>query len=166
VQSSATPTIERLGLAPLLEAKGAVHNSIDVWTRYGGWIVAADDAPFGYSVTRRRLDPLLRELAADTPGVDLLNGWSVTGLSGGARPTGVTIESSSGARREIAARLTVGADGRDSTVARLARVPARSRPNRRFFYWAYWSGMEPAGPRSRMWLLEPDCAYTFPTRAV
>ena len=162
MQSSATPTIERLGLAPLLEAKGAVHNSIDVWTRHGGWIVAAGDAPFGYSVTRRSLDPLLRGLAAETPGVDLLPGWTVTGLRGGGRPTGVRIENSSGDSREIAARLLVGADGRDSTVARLARVPARSKPNRRFFYWAYWSGMEPAGPRARMWLLEPDCAYTFP----
>jgi 2-polyprenyl-6-methoxyphenol hydroxylase-like FAD-dependent oxidoreductase len=162
VQSSATPTIERLGLAPLLEERGAIHNSIDLWTRHGGWIVAAGDAPFGYSVTRETLDPLLRTLAAETAGVDLLSGWTAKALRGGERPAGVTIESSSGESREIDARLLVGADGRGSTVARLAHVPARAKPNRRFFYWAYWRGMEPAGPRSRMWFLEPDCAYTFP----
>jgi 2-polyprenyl-6-methoxyphenol hydroxylase-like FAD-dependent oxidoreductase len=162
VQSSATPTIERLGLAPLLEERGAIHNSIDLWTRHGGWIVAAGDAPFGYSVTRETLDPLLRGLAAETPGVDLLCGWTAMALHGGERPGGVTIESSAGETRRIDARLLVGADGRGSTLARLAGVPARSRPNRRFFYWAYWRGMEPAGPRSRMWFLEPDCAYTFP----
>jgi 2-polyprenyl-6-methoxyphenol hydroxylase-like FAD-dependent oxidoreductase len=162
IQSSATPTIERLGLAPQLDERGAVHNSIDVWTRHSGWIVAAGDAPFGYSVTRRTLDPLLRRLAAETAGVDLLSGWTATALRGAGRPEGITIRSSSGESREIEARLLVGADGRGSTVARLARVPARAKPNRRFFYWAYWRGLEPAGPRARMWFLEPDCAYTFP----
>jgi 2-polyprenyl-6-methoxyphenol hydroxylase-like FAD-dependent oxidoreductase len=36
------------------------------------------------------------------------------------------------------------------------------RPHNRFFYWAYWRGVEPAGDRSRMWFMEPDCAYSFP----
>ena len=48
IQSSATPTIAKLGLAPLIEARGAVHNSIDLWTRDSGWIVPdRDEAPFG-----------------------------------------------------------------------------------------------------------------------
>jgi 2-polyprenyl-6-methoxyphenol hydroxylase-like FAD-dependent oxidoreductase len=162
MQSSATPTIERLGLAPLLEEQGAVHNSIDVWTPHSDWIVALPGAPFGYSVRRSTLDPILRDLAAGTPGVELRSGWTATELHGGERPGGITIESADGGRRRIDARLIVAADGRDSTLARLAGVPARVKPNRRFFYWAYWSGLEPAGPRARMWLLEPDCAYTFP----
>ena len=69
IQSSANPTIEKLGLARLLDERGAVHNSVDVWTPHSGWIVHKDDAPTGYSVTRRTLDPMLRKLAADTPGV-------------------------------------------------------------------------------------------------
>jgi 2-polyprenyl-6-methoxyphenol hydroxylase-like FAD-dependent oxidoreductase len=36
------------------------------------------------------------------------------------------------------------------------------RPHNRFCYWAYWRGVGPADERSRMWLMEPDCAYTFP----
>jgi len=36
IQPSATATIEKLGLAPLIEARGAVHNSIDLWTPGGG----------------------------------------------------------------------------------------------------------------------------------
>ena len=77
IQSSATPTIERIGLAPLLDARGAVHNSIDMWTRYGGWVVlTGGDVPYGYSITRRSLDPILRKLAADTPGVELFAGWT------------------------------------------------------------------------------------------
>src|SRR5215207_4241770 len=156
IQSSATPTIERLGLAPLLDAQGAIHHSIDLWTRHSGWIVAPEGAPHGYSITRKRLDPTLRRLAAETPGVDLLCGWTATALHGGGRPRGLTVESPAGEARRIDARLVVAADGRGSTVARLAGVRARSKPNRRFFYWAYWSGLEPAGPRARMWFLEPD----------
>jgi 2-polyprenyl-6-methoxyphenol hydroxylase-like FAD-dependent oxidoreductase len=162
IQSSATPTIERIGLAPLLDRQGAVHNSIDLWTRHSGWIGAPQGAPHGYSVTRRRLDPTLRRLAAETPGVDLLCGWTATALHGGESPEGLTIESPSGEARRVDARLIVAADGRDSRLARLAGVRARVKPNRRFFYWAYWSGLEPSGPRARMWFLEPDCAYTFP----
>jgi flavin-dependent dehydrogenase len=163
IQSSATPTIEKLGLAPLIEARGAVHNSIDLWARDSGWIVAErDEAPYGYSVTRRTLDPILRRLAAETSGVDLLAGWTAVGLLGDGRPAGVEIEDRAHTRREVGARLVVAADGRDSKVARWARVPGRVKPHGRFFYWAYWRNVRPATPRARMWMLDPDCAYTFP----
>jgi len=162
IQSSATPTIERLGLAPRIEARGAVRNSIDLWTTASGWIETPGDGPFGYNVTRRTLDPILRELAASTPGVELIRGWTAVGLFGGDCPEGVEIEDRSRQRRRIAARVVVGADGRGSAVARWAGVPGRVKPNARFFYWAYWRGVRPDGPRSKMWLLERDCAYTFP----
>ena len=163
IQSSATPTIERLGLAPALENRGAVHNSVELWTRDSGWIALADgDAPYGYSITRRSLDPLLRKLAADTPGVELIAGWTAVGLIGDGRPAGVEIEDPGHERRRLNARLIVGADGRESKVARLARVPGRVKPHGRFFYWGYWRGLRPATTRSKMWLLDPDAAYTFP----
>jgi menaquinone-9 beta-reductase len=162
IQSSATPTIEKLGLAPLLEDRGAVRNSVDLWTEDSGWIVADDDAPYGYSITRHTLDPILRELAAETPGVELLTGWTATGLLGDDQPAGVEIEDRGHQRREVQARLVVAADGRDSKLARWARVPGRVKPHGRFFYWGYWRGIRPATTRSKMWLLDPDCAYTFP----
>jgi menaquinone-9 beta-reductase len=162
IQSSATPTIEKLGLAPLIEAQGAVPNSIDIWTEPSGWILADGDAPHGYSITRRKLDPLLRALAAETPGVELIAGWSAVGLLGAERPTGVRIENSAHEHRDVRARLVVAADGRDSKLARWAHVPGRVKPHRRFFYWGYWSGVRPHTTRARMWLLDPDAAYTFP----
>jgi flavin-dependent dehydrogenase len=162
IQSSATPTIERLGLAPLLDEAGAVHNGIDVWTSVGGWIQMPRDAPYGFSVRRRTLDPLLRRLAAETPGVELLAGFTATGLLGNGRPAGVHIEDRSRTQREVRAKLVVGADGRDSKVARWARVPGRVKPHGRFFYWGYWRGMLPGDDRARMWLSDPDAAYTFP----
>ena len=162
IQSSATPTIETLGLAPLIDERGAVHNSIDLWTRASGWVVADRDAPYGYNVTRRTLDPILRQLAAETPGVELMLGWSAVGLLGNGRPAGVRIEDRAHQRRDLRAKLVVAADGRDSKVARWARVPGRVKPHRRFFYWGYWRGLRPATERSRIWLLDPDAAYTFP----
>jgi menaquinone-9 beta-reductase len=162
IQSSATPTIEKLGLARLLEARGAVHNSADLWTRDSGWIVADGDAPYGYSITRRMLDPILRRLAAETPGVELLAGWSAVGLLGDGRPAGVEVEDRRHERRRLNARLVVAADGRDSKLARWAHVPGRVKRHGRFFYWGYWRGLRPATRRSKMWLLDPDCAYTFP----
>jgi flavin-dependent dehydrogenase len=162
IQSSATPTIEKLGLAPLLEEHGAIHNGIDLWTHDSGWIRTPRDAPYGYNVTRRTLDPILRELAAETPGVELIAGWSAVSLLGSERPEGISIENPAHERREIEAKLVVAADGRDSKVARWAHVPGRVKPHRRFFYWGYWRGIRPQTTRSRMWLLDPDAAYTFP----
>src|SRR5947207_7957878 len=75
ILSSAVPTIERMGLAPLLEARGAVHIRGEAWTPYGGWIsFPADDVPYGYGITRRTLDPILRDLAVGTPGVEFVSG--------------------------------------------------------------------------------------------
>lgn len=162
IQACATPTIEKLGLAGPLDERGAVHNSVDIWTPYSGWMETVDTDHYGYSVTRRTLDPMLRELAAGTPGVELLSGWTAKGLLGNGRPAGVAIENSAHERRDIGARIVVGADGRDSKVARWAGVPGRVKPHGRFFYWGYWRGVKPHGPRSRMWLVDPDAAYTFP----
>ena len=100
-------------------------------------------------------------MTAETAGVELLCGSTATGLLADGRP-GVVVEDRRHDRRELRARLVVAADGRDSRVARMGGVPGRVRPHNRFFYWAYWRGVEPAGDRSRMWLMEPDCAYTFP----
>jgi flavin-dependent dehydrogenase len=162
IQSSATPTIEKLGLAPLIEEQGAVRNSIDLWTQDSGWIVGDGDVPHGYNVTRRTLDPILRRLTAGTPGVELIAGWTAVGLLGNGRPAGVEIEDRTRERRQVSARLVVAADGRDSGLARWAGRPGRVKPHGRFFYWGYWRGVRPVTTRSKMWLLDPDCAYTFP----
>ncbi|MGZ6674656.1 MAG: NAD(P)/FAD-dependent oxidoreductase, partial [Solirubrobacteraceae bacterium] len=165
IQPSATPTIEKLGLAALIEKHGAVRNSIDLWTPYGGWIHHRGDAPYGYNVTRQVLDPLLRRMTAATPGVVLLSGYTATELLGGGDGhggPGVVVEDRHRARRALRGRLVVAADGRDAHLARMAGVRGRVRPHNRFFYWAYWRGVQPAEGRSRMWFMEPDCAYTFP----
>ncbi len=106
-------------------------------------------------------DPLLRRLTAETPGVELMAGSTATELLDNGSH-GVVVEDRHRARRALRARLMVAADGRESHVARLAGVCGRVRPHNRFFYWAYWRGVRPADDRSRMWFMEPDCAYLFP----
>lgn len=167
IQASATPTIRRLGVDTAIEAAGGVRNNVEVWTRWG-WIRPSahpqgPGEPHGYSIRRQTLDPLLRRMAIETAGVEPLLGYKLADLTvdvGGAR---LGLASSAGTRRVLSARLLVGADGRGSTVAALARIPARELPNRRFAYWGYYRDVAlPLRTSGRMWHLDPDAAYALP----
>jgi menaquinone-9 beta-reductase len=167
IVASAVPTLERLGLTDKIEDAGGVPNSIAVWSRYG-WIHAEPPADYahpvtGYNITRERLDPMVRELAAGTDGVDLMLGHTATGLEWNrGRVTGVQVRDPHRAERTISARLVVAADGRYSKVAGMAGIPTRTRPHERFYYWAYFRGVElDTTASSQMWFLNPDMAYTF-----
>jgi 2-polyprenyl-6-methoxyphenol hydroxylase-like FAD-dependent oxidoreductase len=163
ILSSALPAIERLGLDALLDERGAVRTYTDFWTPYGGWIRSPDEVPHGYGVRRATLDPMLRELAANTPGVHLLPGHAAVRLhSNGDRISGVEVEHPKGGTTRLEARLVVGADGRNSTVARLGQMRGRVCPNNRFFYFAYWRGVRPRTDRARLWFLDPEVAAAFP----
>jgi 2-polyprenyl-6-methoxyphenol hydroxylase-like FAD-dependent oxidoreductase len=163
IQSSAVPAIERLGLAPSLEQAGAARPRAASWTPYGGWLRFPADAPAGYGISRRRLDPMVRELAVGTPGVEYLPGETVVRVLGDRqRAEGVEVERRDHRRRSLRATLTVAADGRDTTVARLARVPARVLPHNRFVYFAYWHGVRTPETEARLWLLDPDAVAVFP----
>jgi 2-polyprenyl-6-methoxyphenol hydroxylase-like FAD-dependent oxidoreductase len=164
---SAVPTLERLGLTRKIEEAGGVPNSLAVWSRYG-WIHAAppSDYPYpvtGYNITRRRLDPIVRELAGDTDGVDLMLGHTATDLEWHrGRVAGVQVRDRDGAERTISGRLVVAADGRYSKLAQMAGIRTRTRPHERFYYWAYFRGLElDTAASSQMWFLGPDMAYTF-----
>lgn len=163
----ATQTIERLGLAPMLVERGVPRTSAEFWTPYGGWLGLPDDFPDGWGVTRRTLDPLLRDLAVNTPGVEFFPGCTARRvLFDDTRPAGVEVEDHSRRAMAIRARLLVGADGRNSTFARLAGVPGRVRPHNRFFYFSYWRGIKQARTLralpNRLWILDPEGAAQFP----
>src|SRR5688500_7296970 len=92
ILSSAVPTMERVGIAPLIDARGAIRTHPAAWSPYGGWMRLPTDVPAGYGVTRETLDPALRHLAAETPGVELIGGNTAVGLLGSdGRPAGVEI---------------------------------------------------------------------------
>src|SRR5437773_5663442 len=79
IQAGATSAIQRLGIADKIEAAGGVRNRAAIWTRWG-WIHESADptSTYGYNIRRLKLDPIVRELAAHTPGVDLMLGSGVT----------------------------------------------------------------------------------------
>lgn len=105
---------------------------------------------------------MIRSRAGQTPGVDLLLGHQVTGLVREAgRAVGVRA-SAPGGEREIRAPLVVGADGKDSAVAKFAGMPARRYENARFGYLAHFRGLPLPGGIGQAWFLEPDMAYAFP----
>jgi 2-polyprenyl-6-methoxyphenol hydroxylase-like FAD-dependent oxidoreductase len=155
--------LDRLDFWPAMVDHGAaVTATLGVWTRWG-WIVPrpGHGVPPAISLRRSKLDPLLREIAGATPGVDLMLGHKVVDLvadpSGAITGVGATTED--GRRITLRARLVVGADGHHSSVARLAGVPEDQAPNRRFLFWAYYEGVTMRGPGdSQVWYLEPDVA--------
>jgi hypothetical protein len=106
---------------------------------------------------------MLREMAAETPGVELMLGHTARGLlMDGRRVTGVETTGPAG-ERSLSARLVVAADGRGSRIAELAGVPGKRRPHGRYAYVVHYRDLPlTSGSRSQMWLLEPDCAYAFP----
>jgi menaquinone-9 beta-reductase len=165
IQASGVPTIERLGLLEPIEAAGALRPRARVWTRWGIVEAPPERAARGVNLRRRVLDPLVRSAAAETPGVEILLGWGAERLLREDDAfAGVAVCSPSGEEREIRARLTIGADGRDSRIAELAEVPTKTYPHNRIAYGAYFEGPPPAGaPDSTLWFLDPQWASAFPT---
>ncbi|MFD9820630.1 NAD(P)/FAD-dependent oxidoreductase [Streptomyces violascens] len=166
ITANAYPVLDELGLVPALEKAGAVRNTARWYTRWG-WIEPkpapmGPELPYAYNIRRSTLDPLIRTRAAETPGVDLLPGHQVTGLVREAgRTVGVRASTPQG-EREIRARLVVGADGKDSAVAKFAGSRTRSHENARFGYLAHFRGLPLHGGIGQAWFLEPDMAYAFP----
>jgi len=164
IQASAVPTIRRLGLDGPIEAAGGLRTGAAVWTRWG-WIRDTLGTEFGYDIRREKLDPMIRELAAATPGVDYLPGRTVRSvLREGGRVAGVGVGTTEGDSQEIRARLVVGADGRSSEVAKLAGVGARTvRHHGRAGYYAYFRNVDVPYPgNASLWMLEPDVVYALP----
>jgi 2-polyprenyl-6-methoxyphenol hydroxylase-like FAD-dependent oxidoreductase len=92
------------------------------------------------SVRRPVLDPILAQ-AAEEAGAEVRFATKVTGLVQEAgRVRGVRV-SAAGGESELHARLVVGADGRNSTIAKLCGARKYNvTNNERFGYWSYFEG--------------------------
>jgi menaquinone-9 beta-reductase len=173
IQPSAVGTIERLGLLePIVEAGGQPSETY-TWTRYGWFTFSRKDAEAppseycGWNIRRETLDPMIRELAAGTEGVEVMMGYTVTGLlHDDKRVGGVVARERDGREHELRAKVVVGADGRGSQIAKLAGMPTKVKKNDRFIYFAYYRDTPlTTGSNPQMWMLDPDVAYAFPTDA-
>jgi 2-polyprenyl-6-methoxyphenol hydroxylase-like FAD-dependent oxidoreductase len=165
IQASAVPTLERLDLlGPMTEA-GAVRSRFHMRTRWGWIDTPAEHGTPAINLRREKLDPLVREHAAATPGVEMLLGLTVTALRReGGTVTGVVARDREGVVTNIEAPLTVGADGRDSALAELSGVKVKTYPHGRIAYGGYFEGVPSMhGADTPVWLLDPDWAAAFPT---
>jgi len=165
IQASGAPTLERLRLLEPILAAGGLRSRARVHTPWG-WIAAPPErGGAGVNLRREVLDPLVRETAAETPGVDLTLGLTAQRLlreDGAWR--GVVVRDHEGAEMTLRGKLIVGADGRDSRVAGLAGLDGKTLPHGRFAYGAYFEGPQPNHfPDSMLWFLDPDIAAAFPT---
>jgi 2-polyprenyl-6-methoxyphenol hydroxylase-like FAD-dependent oxidoreductase len=173
IQPSAVSTIERLGLLGSMVEAGGQPSETYTWTRYGWFTFSRKDAQApaseycGWNIRRETLDPMIRELAAGTDGVETMLGHTVVGLlRDGKRVSGIVARERDGRERELRAKVVVGADGRGSPIAKLAGVSAKVKKNDRFIYFAYYRDTPlVTGSNPQMWMLDPDVAYAFPTDA-
>jgi len=165
IQASAVPTLERLELLGPMEAAGAVRPRFHVRVPWG-WIEAPPErAARGVNLRRSKLDPMMREHAAATPGVEVLLGQTVKEVRRSAgKVSGVVSRDREGVETVFEAPLTIGADGRDSSVVPLAGVKEKTHPHGRFAYGGYFEGEAPRhAPDASVWMLDPDWAAAFPT---
>lgn len=165
VQAGSVPAFERLGLLDQILAAGGIRCGVRIWTRWGWVDTPRDRAGLGLNLRRERLDPLIREVAAATPGVDLMLGRPVQALlRDGREVRGAAVRDSAGGQTALRAPLVVGADGRDSRVAALAGVEENVLPHGRFAYGAYFvDAPPPSAPDATAWFLDPQWAAAFPT---
>jgi 2-polyprenyl-6-methoxyphenol hydroxylase-like FAD-dependent oxidoreductase len=167
IQPSALPVLRKYGLASLIEEHGGIRSVTDVWMRWG-WINSSLPSDhYGYNIRRETLDPMLRRVAAWTPGVRVRQGYAIKEvLRRGERVSGViAIDQRTRRPLMIESRLVVAADGRWSPTAKLAGLTTYTRPNCRFAYLAYYQNPRkgPEATRQRVWYLEPNVAYESPT---
>lgn len=167
VQPIALPVFQELGLAGPLEDLGALRTKAAFWTS-AGWIDPPEDygngpeTAYAYNVERRLLDPFLRSQAAAYANVDLRMGHRVTRAE--RTSTGWLVEAQSACGSvSIEGRLLVGADGRQSLIAKLLGNEADHDDNQRAALFGYFEGIEaPARNRSIFVLSEPDRGFLYP----
>jgi len=165
IQASVVPTLERLELLGPMEAAGAVRPRFHARVPWG-WIEAPPErAGRGVNLRRSKLDPMMREHAAATPGVEVLLGQTVKEVRrAGGKVSGVVARDRDGVETVFEAPLTIGADGRDSAVVGLAGVKEKTHPHGRFAYGGYFEGEAPRhAPDASVWMMDPDWAAAFPT---
>ncbi len=104
---------------------------------------APDGTSSGYGPRRRIFDSLLAE-AAVAAGVEFIDGVTVNRpLSSQSRIAGVEGITANGKPFEFRARLVIGADGKNSTIAEAVGAKKYTEvPSTTCAYYSYWSGFD------------------------
>ncbi|WP_214316732.1 NAD(P)/FAD-dependent oxidoreductase [Nonomuraea sediminis] len=161
--------LARLGALSRVEALGAPRlptASVEIpGIRALGGYSAVDGIGYAMCVRRAGLDLALVETAREA-GAEIREGHRVTGLlREGGRVTGVEVAARGGRAYRLRAPVVIGADGRRSTVARLAGAaePYLSRRDGRACYYAYYDDPhEELRPIAAQWRQEAELGTAFP----
>lgn len=146
-----TAALARLGVLDEVLASGAppIHHfqSWDGENRLVADLVEIDGVDFGICPRRMVLDGILFRRAGEAANVDAFDHARMTGLlREGEQVVGVACVVD-GESREVAADLVIGADGRNSRIAR--QVGAEKfdvMPAGRYWYYGYFKGATPPEP--------------------
>ena len=127
--------------------------------------IVVDGAPLGYGPRRRALDQILLDAAVEA-GADLRTGFAVQDYIGdGERITGIRGREAAGRTLVTEhATVTIGADGRNSRLARTVAAPAYEElPPLTCWYFSYWSGIP--DPGLLLYLRNRRLLLAFPAEA-
>lgn len=161
--------IERLGaMARVMTLDPPLHHRAGVG---GGGVTAAgpynpvDGINYGSCVRRPGLDHALVETAREA-GAEVREGVRVTGLltDAGDRVSGVRWRAEDGKEGEITATVIIGADGRQSRVAKMVNAePHHEFPNRRLMAYAYFDDPNGGDRNTAMqWRVDDRLGTIFP----
>lgn len=159
--------LQRWGVLDQVLASGAPPIAS---TRLNFGIAEVERPPFAYESTaialcprRTILDHVLAE-AAVAAGAELRQGFSVQEIiMDGGQVTGVRGRNADGVEVVEQARVVIGADGKNSMVARAVKAPSyNDRPSPTCGYYSYFSGIE-LGGTSEITFLPGRALFFFPT---
>lgn len=159
--------LKRWGLLEKLAATGCPPILTNSWN-YGAFTLTGSPPPAeggvaeAYAPRRKVLDPLLVEEAI-SGGAELRDGFSVQELLwDGDQVVGIRGRQRNGTTVTEKARITIGADGMFSLVARSVNAPeSHNKPPLEGSWYAYWSGVKLTG--WHLWIRPHRVVFGFPT---
>ena len=167
VHQTGSARLKRWGLLEKLAATGCPPITTNYWD-YGAFMLTGSPVPAEGGVTqafaprRKVLDPILSD-AAVAAGVELRDGFSAQEvIFENDRVVGIRGRQKNGANVTEKARITVGADGMFSMVAKAVKAPEySSTPPLEGSWYAYWSGVKMKG--WHLWLRPQRVIFAYNT---
>ncbi|HEY6250208.1 MAG TPA: NAD(P)/FAD-dependent oxidoreductase [Candidatus Angelobacter sp.] len=167
VHQTGSAHLKRWGLLEKLAATGCPPITTNHWN-YGAFTLTGSPTPAegevkeAYAPRRKVLDPILVE-AAVAAGADLREGFSAQEVVfEDDRVVGIRGRQKNGANVTEKARITIGADGMFSLVARSVKATEySSKPALEGSWYSYWSGVRMKG--WHLWLRPHRVIFAYNT---
>ena len=166
VHQTGSARLKRWGLLDRLAATNCPPIKTNHWD-YGAFTLSgspppADGVPDAYAPRRIALDPVLVAGAIEA-GAELREGFSVQEVVwDNDRVTGIRGHQKNRAMVTETARITIGADGMFSTVAKAVKAPEyNNKPPLEGSWYSYWSGVQMKG--WHLWLRPNRVFFAYMT---